>query len=260
VRDLQSEPDKRKIPIYKVGVNNVRYPISVLDRSGDVQHTVAQINMYVNLPHHYRGTHMSRFLEVISRHSVNLNMKELDKILKDTIKTFQCETAHLEVEFPYFIKKKAPVSMIESPMDYICRVEAQMSTEGKLKLLVEVNVPVHNLCPCSKEISKFGAHNQRGLIKIRVISSKLVWFEELIEIGEKSASAPIYSLLKREDEKFITEKAYKNPHFVEDTAREVARLLNNDSRIQWYSVEVTNFESIHNHNAYACVLRDNEAE
>ncbi len=256
MRDIQNERDDRKMPIHKVGINNLSYPISVLDRKGEFQHTVSHINMYVDLPHHYRGTHMSRFLEVISRHSMNLNLNNLDKILKEIKETFKCETAHLELEFPYFIYKKAPVSGIESPMEYICRVEAKMGGAQRLELLAEVNVPVHNLCPCSKEISRFGAHNQRGMIKIRVISSKMIWFEELIEIGEKCASAPLYSLLKREDEKYITELAFNNPRFVEDSAREAALALNKDPRISWYSVEVTNFESIHNHNAYAFIKKN----
>lgn len=243
------------MPINKVGVNDLRYPISVMDRNGESQHTVALINMYVDLPHHYRGTHMSRFIEVLSRHSMNLKLNNLDQILKEIKDTFDCETSHLEVEFPYFISKKAPVSQIESPMEYICRIEAKMGSSGKLELQIEVRVPVHNLCPCSKEISQFGAHNQRGLVTIKAVSSKMVWFEELIEIAEKSSSAPLFTLLKREDEKFVTELAYNNPKFVEDTARDAAIALNADSRILWYSVEVRNFESIHNHNAYASIVK-----
>jgi GTP cyclohydrolase IB len=259
MRDIQNEKDERNMPIDKVGVSNVKYPISVLDRKGDVQHTVASINMYVDLPHHYRGTHMSRFIEVISHHSMNLKLDNLDKILKEILETLDCETSHLEVEFPYFIYKKSPVSGIESPMEYICRVEAKMGRNEKLSLTMEVRVPVHNLCPCSKEISEDGAHNQRGEITIRAVSSKMIWFEELIEVAESSSSAPLYTLLKREDEKFVTEQAYNNPKFVEDTARDVAVALEKDPRVSWFSVEVKNFESIHNHNAYACISRKNRA-
>jgi GTP cyclohydrolase I len=256
MKDVQNEKDVRNIPINKVGVNNVKYPISVIDRNGGIQHTVATINMYVDLPHHFRGTHMSRFIEIIRKHNVNLNLRDLDRIMKDIISAFQCEDAHLEIEFPYFIYKKAPVSKLESPLEYICRVECEMKKNEKLKLTTIVKVPVQTLCPCSKEISSYGAHNQRAIVTIKVITNKLVWFEELIEIAEKSASTPIFTLLKREDEKLITENAYRNPKFVEDVARDVVLHLKNDSRIDWYSVEVTSFESIHNHNAYACIFKN----
>ena len=251
LKDVQNERDLRNITINKVGVSDLSYPLSVLDRENRIQHTVARINMYVELPHHYRGTHMSRFLEVIARHSVGLSLQNLESILDDMKTTFDSEVSHIEVEFPYFLKRKAPVSQSESMMEYICRIEARK--DSKLRLIVEINAPVNNLCPCSKEISESGAHNQRGVIKIRIQSTKLVWFEELIEIAEESGSSPLYSLLKREDEKYITEHSYANPRFVEDSAREAALALNDDPRIQWYSVEVKNFESIHNHNAYACV-------
>ncbi len=256
MKDVQNEKDSRNIPINKVGVNNVKYPISVIDINGTVQHTLATINMYVDLPHHYRGTHMSRFLEVIRKHSVNLNLHNLDAMLKDIKKLFECEVAHLEISFPYFLQKKAPVSKIESPFEYECKVECELDNTEKLKLITQVKVPVHTMCPCSKEISNFGGHNQRADVIIKIKSSKLVWFEELIEIAEESSSAPIFTLLKRSDEKFITEKAYQNPRFVEDVAREVVLRLKDDPRIKWYSVEVISYESIHKHNAYACILKD----
>lgn len=251
--DIQSDPDERNIPINKVGVSDLRYPISVLDKNNVAQHTIANINMFVDLPHDYRGTHMSRFIEVISRHSVNLRLDNLRKILDDMKDTFDCERSHIELEFPYFIEKKAPVSGLSALMEYHCRIEA--TKNDRFQLIVEVDVPVHNLCPCSRDISEVGAHNQRGKIKIRIRSAKLIWFEELIAYAEESASAPLYSILKREDEKWVTEHAYHNPRFVEDTAREVALRLNDDSRVEGYSIEVTNFESIHNHNAYACINR-----
>jgi len=253
MKDVQSETDDRNIPLDKVGISDLSYPITVLDRNKNIQATVAKINMFVDLPHHYRGTHMSRFIEVISRHSMGMSLHSLDALLEDMRLTFDSEISHIEMEFPYFINKKAPVSGLESPMEYICRVEARKG--ARLELTVEVNVPAQNLCPCSKEISDYGAHNQRGNIKIRIRSNKLVWFEELIGIAENSASAPVFTLLKREDEKFVTEHAYDHPRFVEDTAREAALQLNNDPRIEWYSVEVKNVESIHNHNAYACVSK-----
>ncbi len=253
MKDVQNEKDLRNIPINKVGVNNVKYPLSVINREGNIIHTVANINMYVDLPHHYRGTHMSRFLEIISKHNVNLNFHNLDNILKDIRRKFDCKKAHLEINFPYFINKKAPISKISSPLEYECKVECEMDEDEKLKLITEVKVPVTTLCPCSKEISENGAHNQRADVIIRIKSSRLIWFEELIEIGEKSASAPIFTLLKRSDEKYLTEHAYKNPRFVEDTARDIVLKLRKDQRIKWYSVEVISYESIHKHNAYACI-------
>ncbi len=256
MKDVQSERDLRNIAIKKVGVNNVKYPISVINREKEIVYTVATINMYVDLPHHYRGTHMSRFLEVISKHNVNLNLQNLDNILKDIRKKFECEKAHLEISFPYFINKKAPVSKISSPLEYECKVECELDSSEKLNLITEVRVPVTTLCPCSKEISEVGAHNQRAEVIIRVKASKLVWFEELIEIAERSASSPIYTLLKRNDEKFVTEHAYKNPKFVEDVARDVVLNLRKDDRILYYSVEVISYESIHKHNAYACIYEE----
>lgn len=253
LKDVQSERDSRKIPIDRVGVSDLSYPISVLDRERKVQHTVAKINMAVDLPHHFRGTHMSRFVEVVSRHNVELGLHSLESILDDMIRTFKCERSHFEIEFPYFLNKPAPVSGMVSPMEYFCKVYADKS--GRMDLTIEVRVPVNNLCPCSKEISDNGAHNQRGIITIRVRSSKLVWFEELIAVAEDSCSAPLYTLLKRDDEKFVTERAYAEPRFVEDSAREVALRLDRDDRIDSYRVEVKNFESIHNHNAYACIER-----
>ncbi len=249
--DVQNEADKREVPIRKVGVRDLNYPMTVLDKTNGSQNTVANIKMFVDLPHHYRGTHMSRFVEVLERHSVDLHPQSLEKILDDMHKSFKCETAHLEITFPYFIRKTAPVSKITSLMEYKCHFLAEKSDTLNLKLIVEV--PVTNLCPCSKEISKYGAHSQRGIIKMEVVSKHLVWVEDLVTIAEDSASSPLYTLLKRVDEKHVTEAAYENPRFVEDSAREVAVRLRKDSRIESFQVEVENFESIHNHSAYACV-------
>ncbi len=251
LKDVQNETDHRNIAINKVGISDLKYPITVKDRQNQSQHTVALVNMYVDLPHHYRGTHMSRFIEVIERYHLNLGIQNLDTLLSDMKNTFECQTSHIDIRFPYFVRKKAPVSGIESLMEYQCRVRA--SKDFELTIDTEVQVPVNNLCPCSKEISDAGAHNQRGIVSIRVQSRHLIWFEELIEIAENSSSTPLFTLLKRNDEKYITEHSYNNPRFVEDAAREVAVRLNQDSRIDRYSVEVTNYESIHNHNAYACI-------
>ena len=252
--DVQNEADKREVAIRKVGVRDLNYPVTVQDKANGSQNTVANINMFVDLPHHYRGTHMSRFVEVLERHTVALEPQSLEKILDDMNESFECETAHLEINFPYFIRKNAPVSGISSLLEYKCHLLAEKSDSLNLKLMVEV--PVTNLCPCSREISKYGAHSQRGVIRIKVVSKRLIWVEELVQIAEDSASSPLYTLLKRVDEKHVTEAAYENPRFVEDSAREAAVRLKNDPRIASFQVEVENFESIHNHSAYACVFSE----
>jgi GTP cyclohydrolase IB len=252
--DVQNEQDNREVAIRKVGVRDLNYPVTVLDKTEGSQHTVANINMFVDLPHHYRGTHMSRFVEVLERHTVDFHPQGLEEILDDMHKSFECETAHLEISFPYFMRKKAPVSGITSLLEYKCHILAEKKDKLHLKLMVEV--PVTNLCPCSKEISKYGAHSQRGTIRIKIVTNHLIWVEELVKIAEESASSPLYTLLKRIDEKHVTEAAYENPRFVEDSAREVAVRLRQDSRIESYQVEVENFESIHNHSAYACIFSE----
>ncbi len=249
MRDIQSEQDTRNIPLKRVGVSDIQYPIRVMDRKSGTQRTIAKINMYVDLPKEFRGTHMSRFLEVLNRHRCNMSIKNIENVLDDMKRVLKASESHIEVRFPYFILKKAPVSGIESFMSYQCAFLA--SKKEKMDFVLEVQTPVHNLCPCSKSISKYGAHNQRGIVIIKVRMKKLVWIEEIVEIAEKSSSAPLHSLLKREDEKFITEKAYENPRFVEDVVRNATLMLTKDSRITYFSVEAKNYESIHNHNAYA---------
>lgn len=254
MRDVQKEPPPRKIPIDKVGVEDVTYPIRVMDKENGFQNTVARIKMSVDLPHNFRGTHMSRFIEVLNKHLHNITLYNLENILEDIRKELDAETSHIEIEFPYFIRKKAPISEMESFMNYRCKFIA--SKDDKFDFILEVNVPVHTLCPCSKEISERGAHNQRALVSVQVRMKKLVWIEEIVEMVEGSASAPLYALLKREDERYITEHAYDNPRFVEDVVREVAVNLDRDDRIIWYFINVKSFESIHNHNAFACLKRD----
>jgi len=256
LRDVQNSIDIRRIPVQKVGIKNLRYPILVLDRRNTSQNTVATINMFVDLPHRFKGTHMSRFIEIINHCRGSVSVRQIGSILKAMIEKFDSETAHIDIRFPYFIEKAAPVSGAKSLMDYDCAFLASMDARKRrnpLDLILEVSVPVTTLCPCSKEISKYGAHNQRSRITIQVRTLKLVWLEDLIEIAEAAASAPLYSLLKREDEKSVTETAYKNPKFAEDIVRSVAMRLRVDPRISWYQVETENFESIHNHNAYALV-------
>jgi GTP cyclohydrolase I len=256
MRDVQSEKDERNISIEKVGVSSLRYPIRVMDRQNGFQNTVALVDIFVDLPSDYRGTHMSRFVEVLNRHRNNMSLSNLEKILDDVKIELKAKVSHIILRFPYFILKKAPVTNEESFMDYECAFIA--SKNEKFEFMLEVNVPVHLLCPCSKEISDFGAHNQRANVKVRIKMNKLVWIEEIVDLVEDSASAPLYALLKRPDEKYITEKAYTNPKFVEDIVRDVAIALNNDKRITYYEVEAISYESIHNHNAYAYLHRDKE--
>jgi GTP cyclohydrolase I len=257
--DVQNMPDDREIEIDKVGVKNVKYPIIVLDRANGIQNTIATINMYVNLPHHYKGTHMSRFVEILHENKNMINMKNFPDILKALKDRLDAESAHVIVQFPYFIKKEAPVSKTQSYMEYQCGFWGYMDSRDIMKeFVVSVSVPINTLCPCSKEISKYGAHNQRGIAKVDVKIKKFFWIEDLINTIEKCASSDIYSILKREDEKYITEKAYENPKFVEDVVRDIADTLSKDTHIKWFAVEAENFESIHNHSAYAYLERNNE--
>ncbi|MCF7884878.1 MAG: GTP cyclohydrolase FolE2 [Candidatus Marinimicrobia bacterium] len=249
MQDIQNQFDSRNIPIDQVGVKDLTYPIVLLDRENEVQQTVARINMYVDLPHDFRGTHMSRFVEILNEHHQRLKIDTIEEVLRKMKSRLKAEKAHIEMFFPYFLEKKAPVSRARSMTKYECSFTGEL--DGDVDLVLGVKVPVTTLCPCSKEIAEEGAHNQRSIISIQVRYSELVWIEELIEIAEKSASSPVYSLLKREDEKYVTEKAYKNPKFVEDVVRNLALELDTDQRIFWYKVESENFESIHNHSAYA---------
>lgn len=253
--DIQSQKDFRKIDIKKVGVKNIKYPITVLDRERGTQPVGATINMYVNLPHHFKGTHMSRFVEVLNDFRGQINIKTFQTILEKIRQKLRAQSAHMEIEFPYFMKKTAPVSKAKSMMEYHCLFTGENSAD-KNDFWVGVVVPVTTLCPCSKEISAFGAHNQRSIVTVKVRFRKFFWIEDLIKIVEDSASGEVYSLLKRVDEKFVTEQAYKNPKFVEDLVRSVAVRLNADKNFTWYSVEAENLESIHNHSAYACVEKE----
>jgi GTP cyclohydrolase I len=257
LRDIQGEPDFRRIPIDKVGVKDIRYPIVVLDKINETQHTIASINMYVDLPHHFKGTHMSRFVEILNEHRREVTVKNFQEILAKMKKRFNATTAHLELEFPYFIEKAAPVSKLKGLMEYRCKYTGRLGEE--MDIVIEVTVPVSTLCPCSKEISDRGAHNQRGEVKVAVRFDGFVWIEDIIKAVEESASSPVYSLLKREDEKFVTELAYDNPMFVEDVVREVAISVGGIEEVRWYRVEVENWESIHNHSAYAFLEKEKNA-
>ena len=251
MRDIQNECDTRNINIDKVGIKNLRYPILLSDKAHKQQHTIAQINMYVNLPHNFRGTHMSRFVEILSRFHREIAIHNIGAILKTMKQELNAESAHIEMEFPYFIEKKAPVSGAVGLMEYRCNFIGNLA--DKTRLVLGVAVPITTLCPCSKDMAEKSAHNQRGEIRVQVRFKGFFWIEDLIELIENCASSPIYSLLKREDEKYVTEQAYENPVFVEDVARNVAQKLDATSDITWYKVEVESYESIHNHDAYAAL-------
>lgn len=249
MRDLQSDQDFRNVNIDKVGVKNLRYPILLSDKAHKQQHTVALINMYVNLPHNFRGTHMSRFVEILNQFHREIAIHNIGTILKTMKQELNAESAHIEIAFPYFIEKKAPVSGEVGLMEYQCRFLGDLS--DKTSIVLGVAVPITTLCPCSKEMSQKGAHNQRGEIRVYIRFRGFFWIEDLIELVENCASSPVYSLLKREDEKYVTEHAYQNPVFVEDVVRNVALKLDAQPDITWYRVETESNESIHNHDAFA---------
>ena len=251
MKDIQNQRDYRQIPIDKVGIKNLRYPIRVLDKKDGYQNTVASINMYVDLPHKYKGTHMSRFVELLHLFRPEVSLKRFSAILGQMKEHLNAASAHIEVLFPYFIEKKAPISRSPGLMDYTCRIIGASDPNGKVDLISEVIVPISSVCPCSKEISEAGAHNQRGEVRLSVRFKKFVWMEDMIELVEEAASCEVYSVLKRVDEKYVTEKAYTNPKFVDDIFRDVAKRIKEDENITWFSVGAENFESIHNHSAYA---------
>lgn len=256
MKDIQNSFDNRNVSIDKVGVKNVRYPIVVDDRTNISQNTIAELDIYVDLPHNHRGTHMSRFLEVLNEFHLNHFISNLSEFLLRIKEKLESETAYVNIRFPYYIKKQAPVSKKESLLFYDCIFEA--SYKEKYELIIGVEVPITTLCPCSKEISKYGAHNQRSVVRIEVKYDEFVWLEELIDLVESAASCQIYPLLKRPDEKYVTEKAYENPMFVEDMVREITTKISKDKRITAFKIESENFESIHSHNAFACVTRSNQ--
>jgi len=251
MEDVQNRIDRRGIPIDRVGIKGIKYPITVFDRDRGRQSTIAEINMYVDLSPTFKGTHMSRFVEVLNEFRDEFEMKRLPTIAREIRKRLNAAQSYLEVSFPYFVQRKAPVSHLPSIMEYSAQIVINAHNSKDIDIIVGVSVPVFTVCPCSKEISSEGAHNQRAVLTIRVCTGDFVWIEELIEIAEQCASSEIYPLLKREDEKHITEKAYRNPVFVEDIVRNAALKLKADDRIDWFFVEVESMESIHNHNAYA---------
>ncbi len=252
LHDKQSERDHRQLRIDKVGVRGLRFPVQVRDKERALQDTIATIGMFVDLPQEFKGTHMSRFIEVLNAHGSMVHVENITDILYAMQTRLNAATAHLEMEFPYFMVKKAPATRMKSVMDYTARFDATACGK-EIDFKLTVIVPVTTLCPCSKAISRYGAHNQRGNVTVQIRSSKAVWIEDLIAVVESSASSELFSLLKRQDEKAVTERAYENPVFVEDLVRNVAVKLNAHPDVTWYKVEAENYESIHNHNAYACI-------
>ena len=252
LHDKQNERDHRELRIDKVGVRGLRFPIQIRDKARVLQNTIATIGMYVDLPKEFKGTHMSRFIEVLNAHGNMVHVENITDILHAMQKKLRSDTAHLEMEFPFFLSKKAPVTGMEGMMDYTARFDAT-AIGREIDFVLTVVAGVTTLCPCSKAISNYGAHNQRGNVTVQVRSRKAIWIEDLIALVEGSASSELYSLLKRQDEKAVTERAYENPVFVEDLVRNVALKLNAHPDVTWYKAEAENFESIHNHNAYACI-------
>ena len=252
LHDKQSERDHRELRIDKVGVRGLRFPIQVRDKAHSVQNTVATIGMYVDLPKEFKGTHMSRFIEVLNAHGSMVHVENFPDILRAMQRKLHAATAHIELEFPYFLEKRAPISGMMGLMDYTARFDAAAIGEA-IDFVLTVITGVTTLCPCSKAISRHGAHNQRGRVTVQLRSKGIVWIEDVIAMVESSASSELFSLLKRQDEKSVTERAYENPVFVEDLVRNVTLRLNAHLNVTWYKVEAENFESIHSHNAYACI-------
>ena len=255
MEDVQSSQDTRQIPINKVGIKDIRHPVRVSDRTGGEQHTIANFNMYVNLPHNFKGTHMSRFVEILNNHEREISVKSFKEMMVEMTERLEADSGHIEMNFPYFVNKTAPESKVQSLMDYDVTFIGDF-INGDNQFTLKVLVPVTSLCPCSKKISDYGAHNQRSHVTVTAKLKDFMWIEEIIDLVEQEASCELYGLLKRPDEKAITERAYDNPKFVEDMVRDVAARLNEDDRISSYIAESENFESIHNHSAYALIERD----
>ena len=255
IADVQSTADTRHLAINRVGIKSIRHPVKVKDKSVGVQHTIATFNMYVHLPHNFKGTHMSRFVEILNQHEREISVESFGTILHEMVTRLEAQSGYIEMSFPYFVNKAAPVSGVQSLLDYDVTFIGEI-LDGKTRFTMKVLVPVTSLCPCSKEISERGAHNQRAHVTLTLRTNGFVWIEDVVRIVEEQASCELYGLLKRPDEKFVTERAYDNPKFVEDMVRDVAAALNADERIDAYVVESENFESIHNHSAYALIERD----
>jgi GTP cyclohydrolase IB len=256
IADVQNFADTRQIAIDKVGIKSIRHPVKVGDKDQGIQHTIALFNMYVFLPHNFKGTHMSRFVEILNSYEREISVESFESMLRDMVVRLEAESGHVEMNFPYFINKAAPVSGVKSLLDYDVTFIGEI-VKGEYRFTMKVVIPVTSLCPCSKKISDYGAHNQRSHVTVTARTNTMVWIEDIVRLVEEQASCELFGLLKRPDEKFVTERAYDNPKFVEDMVRDVAAALNRDARFDAYIVEAENFESIHNHSAYALIERDN---
>jgi GTP cyclohydrolase I len=257
IPDVQASADTRRLAIDRVGIKSIRHPVKIRERAGGVQHTIAHFNMYVGLPHQFKGTHMSRFVQILNAHEREISPDTFRLMLREMVQKLEAQSGHIEMTFPYFVSKKAPISGVESLMDYEVTFVGEIR-DGVETFTLKVLVPVTSLCPCSKEISERGAHNQRSHVTVAARISTFVWIEDLVDRVEQQASSELFGLLKRPDEKFVTEQAYDNPKFVEDMVRDIAAQLNGDARIEAYIVESENFESIHNHSAYAMIAKGME--
>ncbi|MHB1400812.1 MAG: GTP cyclohydrolase FolE2 [Thiobacillus sp.] len=253
--DVQSSADTRQIAIDKVGIKSIRHPVRVADKSDGVQHTIADFNMYVYLPHNFKGTHMSRFIEILNTREREISVENFEGMLRQMVERLEAESGYIEMSFPYFINKTAPISGVQSLMDYEVTFIGSIEN-GEFAHTTKVVVPVTSLCPCSKKISDYGAHNQRSHVTVSARTNGFLWIEDLVRKVEDQASCELFGLLKRPDEKYVTERAYDNPKFVEDIVRDVAAAMNDEPLIDSYVVEAENFESIHNHSAYALIERD----
>ena len=257
--DVQNSEDTRAIAINKVGIKDIRHPVQVKDRTGQIQHTIANFNMYVDLPHEFKGTHMSRFVEILNNHDWEITVDSFKIMLTEMTSLLDAEVGHIEMTFHFFINKTAPASGVKSLLDYeVSFIGERKNNENIIN--IKVVVPVTSLCPCSKKISDRGAHNQRSHVTVNIETEDFIWVEEIIDLVEAQASCELYGLLKRPDEKIVTERAYDNPKFVEDMVRDIAHQLNIDKRILSYTVESENFESIHNHSAYALIEKTRKSE
>lgn len=255
IADVQSSEDNRQLSIDRVGIKSIRHPIKVWTESGAISHSVATFNMNVRLAHSVKGTHMSRFVEILETNPEPFSAKSLAALLEHMVARLEVSEGRIEMQFPFFIEKTAPISGVKSLLDYEVSLTGCVKN-GVTRVTTKVVVPVTSLCPCSKEISAYGAHNQRAHVTISVRSAVPMSIEDVVRIAEEQASCELYGLLKRPDEKYVTERAYDNPKFVEDLVRDVAAALDADSRVEAYVVESENFESIHNHSAYAMIERD----
>ncbi|MGP1716009.1 MAG: GTP cyclohydrolase FolE2 [Methylophilus sp.] len=252
IEDVQNLADVRQLAINKVGIKAIRHPVKVKDKTGDAQGTIATLNMYVHLPEHLKGTHMSRFIEILNSNVREISIENFYLILHEMALRLEAKSGYIEMHFPYFVNKTAPISGVKSLLDYEVTFIGEITETGH-DVKVKVLIPVTSLCPCSKKISAYGAHNQRSHVTVTVSFNQGMWVEDVIRVVEKEASSELFGLLKRPDEKYVTELAYDNPKFVEDMVRDIASAFYKEKRIKDFIVECENFESIHNHSAYACI-------